>query len=218
MTTNNETYISRQIAVYKTDKKLVELIDKLNPAPMEYYAHMHAQGDDIPDSDRRMYSNIGMTLLDYSAGTGDNTKRAEANLTPDEVQYIFSRCEACMPTFEFKTDKIFGKPDEHGRAKVVKLVIRRATVGSDGKPRKYPWYIEIENGSGVPQKTAVGGTYCQSGSFQSEVKIFANMSDLDFYKLFNRANCFIEMFEMATAPALLRLAKQQMTTNSLENK
>ena len=43
----NETgYISRQIAVYKTDKKLVELTDKLNPAPLELYARIHAHGDD----------------------------------------------------------------------------------------------------------------------------------------------------------------------------
>lgn len=214
MTTNNETHISRQIAVYKTDKKLVELIDKLNPAPVEFYAHMHAQGDEVSGSDRRMYSNIGMTMLDYSEGKGDSTKRAEANLSPDEVRYLFSRCEIGVQTFEFKTDKIFGNPDEKGRAKVVKLVIRRATVGSDGKPRKYPWYIEIENGSGIPQKTAIGGTYCQSGSFMSETKIFTNMSDLDFYKLFNRANRFIEMFEMATAPALLRLTKQEMAASN----
>ena len=39
MSENEKTYISRQISVYKTDKKLVEFIDKLKPAPAEYYAH-----------------------------------------------------------------------------------------------------------------------------------------------------------------------------------
>ena len=33
---NEQTYISRQISVYMTDKKLVEFLDKLKPAPTEY--------------------------------------------------------------------------------------------------------------------------------------------------------------------------------------
>ena len=97
----NETgYISRQIAVYKTDKKLVELTDKLNPAPLELYAHIHAHGDDN-GAGQRIYSNIGVVVQDYSAGTGANTKRASANLQPDEVQFIFSRVQNCVESFEF---------------------------------------------------------------------------------------------------------------------
>ena len=87
---NDNGYISRQISVYKTDKKLVELIDKLNPAPLELYAHIHARGDDTGDN-RRVYSNIGIILQDYSAGTGQNTRRATANLLPSEVAYIFNQ-------------------------------------------------------------------------------------------------------------------------------
>ena len=30
---NEQKYISRQITAYKTDKKLVEFLDKLKPAP-----------------------------------------------------------------------------------------------------------------------------------------------------------------------------------------
>ena len=39
---NEHGYISRQISVYKTDKKLVEFLDKLKPAPTDYYAHIHS--------------------------------------------------------------------------------------------------------------------------------------------------------------------------------
>ena len=35
-----------------------------------------------------MYSRIKLQLLDYSAGTGDKTKKAEFNLTPEQVRYI----------------------------------------------------------------------------------------------------------------------------------
>ena len=37
--------IQNQIAVYKTNKKLVEFNDKLKAAPVEYYGHIHAQGE-----------------------------------------------------------------------------------------------------------------------------------------------------------------------------
>ena len=38
--------IQNQIAIYMTNKKLCEFTDKLKPAPIEYYAHMHAQGEE----------------------------------------------------------------------------------------------------------------------------------------------------------------------------
>ena len=210
-------YISRQISVYKTDKKLVELIDKLNPAPVELYAHIHARGDDAGDN-RRVYSNIGIILQDYSAGTGQNTRRATANLLPSEVAYIFNQVRLNVVQFDFHTDKIFGTPDATtGRSQVTKLAIKRANVGSDGKPRKYPWYIEIDNGTGIPQKTQIGGTYCQANSFQSATKVFANLSDLDFFKLFCEADKYITAWELAHAPALIRNARKVIEENSQNN-
>ncbi len=210
---NEQNYISRQISVYKTDKKLVELIDKLNPAPLDSYAHIHAQGDD-DGSGRRIYSNIGIVVQDYSTGKGANTKRATGNLSPDEVQYIFSRVQNGVATFEFHTDKIFGEVDAQGYSKVTKLKILRADIGSDGKPRRYQWYIELENGKGRPQKTQIGGTYCQQGSFVSEVKVYVNLCDLDFYKLFCHAVKYIQAWELATAPAIIRQARMLIAANS----
>ena len=61
--------IQNQIAVYKTNKKLVEFNDKLKAAPVEYYGHIHAQGEKLNDGSRPR-SCIGMILQDYSKGTG----------------------------------------------------------------------------------------------------------------------------------------------------
>lgn len=44
--------IQNQIAIYMTNKKLCEFTDKLKPAPVEYYAHMHAQGEEQSDGFR----------------------------------------------------------------------------------------------------------------------------------------------------------------------
>lgn len=209
---NENNYISRQISVYKTDKKLIEFIDKLNTAPVGAYAHIHAQGDDAGDG-KKIYSNIGIVMQDYSKGTGQNTVRVTANISPDETQYIFSRVQSGVQSFEFKLDKIFGTPDEHGYSTVNKLKVVRATVGSDGKERKYPWYIEIENGKGIAAKAKAGGTYCQRDSYQSASKVFANLNDVDFFKLLNRVSQYITVWEIAVGPALIKKGKLAMAEN-----
>ena len=209
---NQNNYISRQISVYKTNKKLVEFIDKLNMAPINTYAHIHAQGDDMGKG-KKVYSNIGIVMQDYSKGTGSNTVRVAANISPDEAQYIFSRVQTGVQNFEFKLDKIFGMPDEHGYSTVNKLKVVRATIGSDGNERKYPWYIEVENGKGIPAKTKTGGTYCQSKSYKCVSKVFVNLNDLHFFKLLNRVSQYIAAWESAVAPFLIKKGRLAIEEN-----
>ena len=40
-----EMRIQKQISIYMTNKKLCEFNDKLKLAPVDYYAHLHAQGE-----------------------------------------------------------------------------------------------------------------------------------------------------------------------------
>ena len=54
--------IQNQIAIYMTNKKLCEFTDKLKPAPVEYYAHMHAQGEEMCIRD----SFIAFWALDFT--------------------------------------------------------------------------------------------------------------------------------------------------------
>ena len=106
----NEKYISRQISVYKTDKKLIEFIDKLKPAPTEYYAHIHSFGDKDEEGIRQI-SCIGIVIQDYSVGTGKDIKRVIANISPDEAEYIYNKVRNNVIEFEFKQEKIFGEPN-----------------------------------------------------------------------------------------------------------
>ena len=57
----DEQRIQKQIAIYMTDKKLCEFNDKLKLAPVDYYAHVHAQGEKQEDGSRQR-SCIGMVL------------------------------------------------------------------------------------------------------------------------------------------------------------
>ena len=107
MSENEKNYISRQISVYKTDKKLVEFIDKLKPAPAEYYAHIHSFGDK-DESGVKQISCIGITLQNYTNGTGKNIKRVSANISPYEAEYIFNQLQNAVQEFNFQQEKIFG--------------------------------------------------------------------------------------------------------------
>ena len=71
----NDFFVQNSIAVYKTDKKLIEFRDKLNPSMCDNYAEL--QGHDGTNGANKIYSNIGVILLDYSNGTGSNTIQVE---------------------------------------------------------------------------------------------------------------------------------------------
>ncbi len=202
----NEDYISNQIAVYKNSKTLLEFQDKLKVAPINSYAHIHAGGETGADG-RRTHSLIGILMKDYSKGTGDRAVTVCANISPKEAKFILSRLTAGFSEYTFQQDKIFGDKDEQGYAKVSKVRIIRATKDSKGAARKLPWYVEVENGKGVPQKNANGGTYMKPNSFVSTGKVYANLSDLDLFDLLSSVSSYIDCWEHAIAPALITKAK-----------
>lgn len=159
----DEQRIQKQIAIYMTDKKLCEFNDKLKLAPVDYYAHVHAQGEKQEDGSRQR-SCIGMVLQDYSNGTGDKTVRVMANLSPEFFAYALSRVSIGVENFDFNEEKIFGEPDSNGLSVVTKTTIKRASYGKNGEPRNYPWFIMVENGRAVKEKTQKGGVHMKKGS------------------------------------------------------
>lgn len=203
----NEKYISRQIYVYKTDKKLIEFIDKLKPAPTEYYAHIHSFGDKDEDGIRQI-SCIGIVIQDYSVGTGKDIKRVIANISPDEAEYIYNKVRNNVIEFEFKQEKIFGEPNSEGRSRVTKLRILRVPKDSKGNIRNYPWYIEVDNGTAEKQQNANGGFSIKSNTFKSENKLYININDLDFFKLFVRISKYINAWESTVSPHIIMAGKQ----------
>ena len=185
-----EPYISNQIAVYKNSKVLLEFQDKLQVASLPNYGHIHADGE--PDAEgRKRRSLIGILMKDYSRGTGDKAVTVTANISPDDARYLLSRLAACIPEFAFQQDKIFGQD-------------------KNGTPRKIPWYVEVENGKGIPQTNANGGTYMKSGSFISSGRVNANLTDQDLFRLLSRVSSYISRWEAAIAPSLIKQAKKAL--------
>lgn len=213
----NEDYISNQIAVYKNSKTLVEFQDKLKSAGIHSYAHIHANGE-IDADGRKRYSLIGILMKDYSKGTGDKAVTVSANLSPEQVKFFLSRIEACVESYSFLEEKIFGSPDKDGYAQVTKFKLIRATKDAKGNVRKLPWYIEVENGKGIPVQNANGGTYMKPNSFVSTGKAYANMSDLDLYECLSRVGSYINCWEMAMAPYLIKKQKKNWLTDRKPHK
>lgn len=212
----NESYVSTQISVLKTDRKLVAFYDKLRYASVNNYAQLHANGE-YSENGRKVRSLIGLRVLDYSNGTGNRTITTKANISPDEAEFILSRLCAGFPEFEFRQDKIWGAKDQNGYSQVTKLRIARATHDYKGNPLRIPWRIEIENGKGIAVQNQTGGTYMQKNSFQLISKASINVSDADMFTLLNRVVRYIHMWEAAIAPSLIQNGKQALQYSLMQN-
>ena len=201
--------IQPQIAIYMTNKKLCEFNDKLKAAPVEYYGHLHAQGEKV-EGERSQRSCIGIVLQDYSNGTGNNTVRVSANLSPEFFAYALSRVSLGVELFEFYEEKIFGDPDKEGKSMVTKVSVKRAPVGQDGKPRNYPWCVIVENGRAIKEGTQTGGVHMKKGSYQKERAVFVNINDYDFFRLMQQTTRYINAWELTNGPKKIREAMQIM--------
>ena len=205
----NEPYVSTQISVLKTDRRLIAFYDKLKTADVTRYAQLHADGE-YYENNRKARSLIGLRLLDYSNGTGDRTVSVYANVSPDTLEFIFTRLCAGVPEFSFYQDKIFGEQDQGGYSQVTRLSIIRATVTSTGQPRRIPWIISVDNGKGIAVKNPNGGSYMKKGSFQSNAKIEISLTDADMFHVLNRAVRYIHAWESAIAPNLIVSGKDAL--------
>lgn len=187
---------SWQIAVYKTDKALLELCDNLKPSSDLFPAHIHAAGEKAEAGERSL---IRLNMLDYSRGKGENTVHAYANISPEEVKYIYSALFCHLLEFDFSQEKIFGEPDEEGKSIVQKLQINRYETDGQGRKRNYPWIVEIQNGRGIAVRNANGGKYCEKNSYVCEKKIRLVINDKDMFLLFARAEAYVRAFEIEYA-------------------
>ena len=201
--------IQPQIAIYMTNKKLCEFNDTLKAAPVEYYGHLHAQGEKV-EGERSQRSCIGIVLQDYSNGTGNKTVRVSANLSPEFFAYALSRVSLGVELFEFYEEKIFGDPDKEGKSMVTKVSVKRASVGQDGKPRNYPWCVIVENGRAIKEGTQTGGVHMKKGSYQKERAVFVTINDYDFFRLMQQTTRYINVWELTNGPKKIREAMQIM--------
>jgi len=202
--TNQQTRITGQITVHKTDKKLLEFIDNLNPAPIQDYAAIHAGAVRPYEKDgQRIYSVIRLVAQDYSR-KDEHSVRAKANISPEEAMFFAVMIKAGVKDFKYESVKIFGNPDTGGYCPMTKLWITRSETTTGGEALTRPWKVDIENGKGRKAQGKNGGSYCQGGSYVLEKKVFLNFTDYEFFKLFTAVERYINLWEIVHGTRLVR--------------
>jgi len=207
-----------QIAVHKTDKKLLEFIDGLNPAPSQDYAAIHAGAVRPYEKDgQRVHSVIRIVAQDYSR-RGELSTRVKANISPEEAMYFAQMVKNGAESFMFHAAKIFGSPDKQGFCPVTKLWVSRCSNAVDTHTLSHPWKVTIENGRGKKEHGKNGGAFCKEGSYLRDKEVFLSFTDFEFFKLLCAVERFINLWEITNGTELIqegRLARDtQPTTGS----
>lgn len=186
-----------QITVYKTAKGLLEANDALMKAHTDLWRHIHARKckDEKKKKLEDYESGIFLNGKDYSEGTGDKSQDAYVFISATDAKYIHRQIYICKKGELYKAEKI-GKDLEDGKSTVTKITIARYETDPQGKPRKLPYLIQIENGSGEKATNSNGGTYCKSGSYICESKVNINMSDHDCFTFFEEIYTLIRIYEL----------------------
>ena len=102
-------------------------------------------------------------------------------------------------------------------SKVTKIAVIRQEE-YNGQKKRMPWMIILENGVGKVQKTATGGTCIASGTYVMEAKSSIMLSDYDMFAFFEAADTFIDKWECAYGPALIRDGKKKFLEKLFEKK
>lgn len=92
----NETYQNRitdQICKIQTDKKLIAFYDKLLTTSYNSFAQLHAKGEYV-ENGHKAHSLIGISIQDYSSGTGDRNIITRFHLAPEQIQFLLTRITA----------------------------------------------------------------------------------------------------------------------------
>lgn len=209
MSENYQNSITDQICKVQTSKKLIALYDRLRYTSYNSYAQLHAKGE-FEENGHKVHSLIGISIQDYSSGTGDKNIITRFHLAPEQIQFLLSRVTAGFPEFEWSQSKIFGVPDGNGYSTAQQFFISRHVYNNQQEILTSPWRIQINNGKGIKKKNHNGGTYMQAQSFISEKSAFIQLTDMDFYMLLKRADSYIVNWENYVASFLIQNGKQQL--------
>lgn len=181
---------SRQISVYKTKSALLELNNCMRQASSQVPWHIHAQGRQDEDG----YSLIRAVMVDYA--DKDSSVSVYANLSPELVKYLYEQIKQNIEEFSYFQQKIF---HEEGAAPDKGIVtcfsISRHRYDAEGRERRMPWIVEIQNGRGRIAHNKNGGQFCEKGSYRKEKAVSVSLRDEDIFVLFTRADAVIRAFE-----------------------
>lgn len=197
-----ENKISNQIIVIKKKNNLLETQNCLYPAPKKYPWHIHADGKS------EGYSRIRLVAVDYSnktkkdetakrTGAGADKKKSVsvyANITPEQVKYLFLQLCMGYEHVEFSSQKFFAE-DGTSTGTATLLSIKRETYDKKNQKRELPWIVNIRNGSGLSVRNSNGGTHCKKGTYEEEGNVTVYLDDEEMFSILSRTCAVIHAFE-----------------------
>ena len=215
MSQSYQNLASDQICKVQNDKKLISFHDRLRAALPGSYAQIHAKGE-FSENNHKVHSLIGVSIQDYSNGTGERNIITRFHLSPEQVQFFLTRLTAGFQEYEWSISKIFGEPDQNGFSTAQQFSISRHSRTPNGQELKNPWRLQIVNGRGIKVKNRNGGSYMQSGSFQMEKSAFIQLADMDLYLLFKRVDSYISEWEHCIAQPLITSGKELLVNQQAQ--
>ena len=131
MSQSYQNLASDQICKVQNDKKLISFHDRLRAALPGSYAQIHAKGE-FSENNHKVHSLIGVSIQDYSNGTGERNIITRFHLSPEQVQFFLTRLTAGFQEFEWSISKIFGEPDQYGYSTAQQFSISRHAIRRQG--------------------------------------------------------------------------------------
>ena len=104
MSENYQNSITDQICKVQTSKKLIALYDRLRYTSYNSYAQLHAKGE-FEENGHKVHSLIGISIQDYSSGTGDKNIITRFIWHPNKFNFCCPELPLAFLNFEWSQSK-----------------------------------------------------------------------------------------------------------------
>ncbi len=210
MATNiRDGYMSPQVWVAKREQKVIEVLDRLVPARVEYAENIFAGEKYLENGTvKREYALLTMVICE---GKGAERKQVRFNFSPDNFFALRRECEPSIYAGRSYRKAFIKRNCNNGELKIRAVTItfeqyqkdREGNIktSKDGKPivAEYPWFIGISEETGVADETGE-----KFAGKKTKVQSFIKMSSDEYQSMIDSTCRYIDVFAMAFGVPLLR--------------
>lgn len=210
MATNiRDGYMSPQVWVAKREQKVIEVLDRLVPARVEYAENIFAGEKYLENRTvKREYALLTMVICE---GKGAERKQVRFNFSPDNFSALRRECEPSIYAGRSYRKAFIKRNCNNGELKIRAVTItfeqyqkdREGNIktSKDGKPivAEYPWFIGISEETGIADETGE-----KFAGKKTKVQSFIKMSSDEYQSMIDSTCRYIDVFAMAFGVPLLR--------------
>ena len=210
MATNiRDGYMSPQVWVAKREQKVIEVLDRLVPARVEYAENIFAGEKYLENGTvKREYALLTMVICE---GKGAERKQVRFNFSPDNFSALRRECEPSIYAGRSYREAFIKRNCNNGELKIRAVTITfeqyqkdregKIKTSKDGKPivAEYPWFIGISEETGIADETGE-----KFAGKKTKVQSFIKMSSDEYQSMIDSTCRYIDVFAMAFGVPLLR--------------